>query len=195
MKQQDGPKKRSTTTHRKPHESGQNRLPNSTRQTQQAIQNMRGSRIQVIHTHPHLEDTPTDDVDLQIRRITLAVADEQAHLAHTLPAMTLDTSPRELFRVHNAHEPLEKNVGASTLSSLHARCIHELKARKIEGSMMHNVEHTIQQRCELSTFLLSIRTKLTLKRLPAQQERDRRADKHAAGSPVAPYCPHCPTER
>ena len=100
----------------------------------QAIQN-RGSRIQVVHTHSHLEDTPTDDVDLQTRRNTLAAADTQADLAHTLPAMRLDASPREMFRVHNAYGPLEKNVGAATVSTLHLRCTNQLQKLKMEGRM------------------------------------------------------------
>ena len=110
--------------------------------------------------------------------------------------MTLDASARELFSIHNAHGPLEKNVGAPTMSSLHARCIHQLKEVKMEGSMMRHVEHVIQlnKRCELPTFLLSFRTKLVLNRLPTRQERNRRGDKHADDSPVAPHCPHCPTE-
>ena len=161
----------------------------------QAIQN-RGSRIQVVHTHSHLEDTPTDDVDLQTRRNTLAAADTQADLAHTLPAMRLDASPREMFRVHNAYGPLEKNVGAATVSTLHLRCTNQLQKLKMEGRMIRTVESAVKlsTRCTLPTFLLSFRTKLILNRLPTRQERSRRGDTHADGSPVDPQCPHCPTE-
>ena len=62
--------------------------------------------------------------------------------------------------------------------------------------MMRHVEHAIQLNtsCELSTFLMSFRTKLILNRLPTRLERNIRGEKHADDSPVAPHCPHCPTE-
>ena len=63
--------------------------------------------------------------------------------------------------------------------------------------MMHTVDHAVKlsSRCKLPTFLLSFRTKQILNnRLPTRQKRSRRGDKHTDGSPVAPHCPHYPTE-
>ena len=84
----------------------------------------------------------------------------------------------------------EKNVGASTLTSLHARSTHQLQTLKMEGSMMRRTEHA-KRTSHLSTeFRHQANHKQTTNTRRTQQTRD----KHADNSPVAPHCPHCPTE-
>ena len=70
----------------------------------------------MVHTHSHLENQHTEDIDLRFRRDTLAEADTQADSGHTQPATPYVPSPRELFTVHSHRGPLEKNVGAATLT-------------------------------------------------------------------------------
>ena len=65
-----------------------------------------GDGLQVAHTHSHLENTPTLNTDLRIRRDILALADEAAN-----KPKTTDYSYRETFTIHNKHGLLEKNPG------------------------------------------------------------------------------------
>ena len=162
----------------------------------QAINARGGAGLQVVHTHSHLEHTETQDNDLRVRRDTLALADEAANTAHTQHPTPTDRSNRETFTIHNKHGPLEKNPGASTLHTLHERCRTQLRTLRMEGAMARHTEDavTVGRRTTLPDYLVLFRTKLILNRLPTRQERHTRKDAHADGTPVAPQCPHCPTE-
>jgi hypothetical protein len=104
----------------------------------QAMTARGGDGLQVVHTHSHLEHTPTTDKDLRIRRDTLALADEAANVAHTQPPTTTDRSRRETFTIHNKYGPLEKNPGTSAKHTLHERCRTQLRALKMEGAIRSN---------------------------------------------------------
>ena len=162
----------------------------------QAIHARGGAGLQVVHTHSHLEHMETEDNDLRVRRDTLALADEAANTAHTQHPTPTDRSCRETFTIHNKHGPLEKNPGASTLHTLHERCRTQLSTLKMEGAMIRHAEDavTVGRRSTLPDYLTIFRTKLILNRLPTRQERHKRKDTHADGTPVAPQCPHCPKE-
>jgi hypothetical protein len=162
----------------------------------QAMQNRDGDTIDVIHTHSHLEHTPTQDADLHTRRQILAEADHQADLAHNLRPNTCPTSNRERYTFHSAHGPLEKNIGPSTLTTVQDAKRLALSSLKMEGALSRHAASAVHtsKRCSLPDYLAIHRTKIILNRLPTRQERNRRHDTHANGEKIVPYCPHCPQQ-
>ena len=97
-----------------------------------------------VHTHSHLEHQQTDDTALRIRRDTLAEADTQADSGHSLPGTLCTPSPRELFTVHSHRGPLEKNVGAATLTHMVQQKRTQLTKPSYGGSTTetHARQHT-----------------------------------------------------
>jgi hypothetical protein len=101
-----------------------------------------------VHTHSHLENQHTEDIDLRLRRDTLAEADAQADNGHTQPATPYVPSPRELFTVHSHRGPLEKNVGAATLTYMIQQKKNHLADLPMEGALtrqMCNSIHTAKR--------------------------------------------------
>jgi hypothetical protein len=74
----------------------------------QVINRRGGTKLDVVHTHSHLENQHTEDIDLRFRRDTLAEADTQADSGHTQPATPYVPSPRELFTVHSHRGPSKR---------------------------------------------------------------------------------------
>ena len=160
----------------------------------QAINRRGGTKLDVVHTHSHLEHQHTDDTALRIRRDTLAEADTQADSGHTLPGTLCTPSLRELFTVHSHRGPLEKNVGAATLTHMVQQKKTQLASLPMEGALLKHMHDSIPtaKRTSLPDHLLIFRTKVILNRLPTRQERNRRKDTHADGSLITADCPHCP---
>ena len=160
----------------------------------QAIDRRGGTKLDVVHTHSHLEHQHTDDTALRIRRDTLAEADTQADSGHTLPGTLCTPSHRELFTVHSHRGPLEKNVGAATLTHMVQQKKTQLASLPMEGALLKHMHDSIPtaKRTSLPDHLLIFRTKVILNRLPTRQERNRRKDTHADGSLITADCPHCP---
>jgi hypothetical protein len=154
----------------------------------QAMIGRGGDGLQVVHTHSHLEHTPTLDTDFRTRRDILALADEAANIAHTQQPTRTDYSHRETFTVHNPNTDLWRKIQG------HQH--YTLRALKMEGEMARHAENaiTVGKRSTLFDYLIVFRTKLLLNRLPTRQERHKRNDMHEDGTSVSPHCPHCPTE-
>ena len=165
----------------------------STIQRLRQIMRTRTQHINITHTHSHLEHIHTDDPLLNKRRRLLAIADRLADEAHDLPPSPFDHGGDELFPLYINDTIIEKNITQTLHHILGAKNLDSLTHLKTDGALQalsdpppwKSTLHT------LPPHIQNFRHKLWLRRLPTRQERARRQETHATGTPISPQCPVC----
>jgi hypothetical protein len=105
-----------------------------------AITDRGGEPIDVIHTHSHLENVPTLDLDVHQRRQILAIADFQADRAHIMQPTQCNRSYREIFRSRAACAP-QKECGTRDID--HTNDPTNARLRTAPHGRRHSHGHTM----------------------------------------------------
>ena len=147
--------------------------------------------FQLTHTLSHLEDEPTSDPDIRIRRDILKIADDQATEAHTQQCLNPPHTGDLLFSLHIQDQKVLINPAEATKKHYHNSLYRQIQLLPHTDSIYKNVTpiNTATWPRYLRTFLMKVITD----RLPTRAMRHKRQDKHADGTSVAPECTVCHT--
>ena len=151
----------------------------------------RGTFLNVIHTHSHLEHLTTEDTDLNHRRQILALADKAADKGHY----------RSPDPIHKLNDPYPLQMGEwktekAVINILKEQCFNlweeELQLRTMEGSNQRTAPIP-KWDLQLSTWqdhLVRFRNKLWTQRIPTNETRAQRKDQ-VNGTHIQRWCQIC----